>query len=71
MVKVPVRLPAAVGVNDKFTIQAIRAGMMAGNGPHEEVPEKSPVVPTAEIVKSLLPVLEMETAWAALVVPTV
>jgi hypothetical protein len=68
MVKVPMRVPAAVGVNVTLKVQFALAANMAGSVPHVFVCAKSPEVPIAVIVKLPVPVLVSVTVCAALVV---
>ena len=68
MLKVPVRVPEAVGVNVILTVQLAPT---ATEPPQVLVSAKSPEAEILEMVRAALPVLETVTVCAALVVPTV
>jgi hypothetical protein len=68
-VSVPVRGPAAVGVNVTVNTHAfVGPGFVVAG--HDAVLLKSPEVVTDEMCKGPVPVLVTDTVWAALEVPT-
>ena len=68
MLKVPVRIPEAVGVNVTLMVQLAPT---ATELPQVSVSVKSPLAEMLVIVRATLPVLDSVTVCAALVVPTV
>jgi len=68
MVKVPVRVPAAVGVKVTLIVQFALAANVAGSVPHVFVSAKSPDAAIEMIVRGAVPVFVSVTVCAALVV---
>jgi hypothetical protein len=66
MVRVPVRVPGAVGVKTTLTVQELLAATLL---PQVFVSEKSPLMVRLEITSETLPVLESVTACGLLAVP--
>ena len=66
--KLPVRVPDAVGVN---VILMLQFPPGASEAPHVLVAAKSPLATMLVIVSAALPVFDSVTVCAALVVPTV
>jgi hypothetical protein len=68
MLRVPVHVPAAVGL--KVT-EIVQLALTLTVVPQVLVWEKSPPAPMLEIVSEAVPVLVSVTVWALLLVPTI